>query len=597
MPSIEDMLIRIDATTQGLEKNLKKGTRHVNQFERKVNKSASKVDKAFEGVGRNLTRGLIPAVTAIGAGQAIRQAISSLANLSDQADKLGITAERLQELRFAGAEVGIAIQTTDMAMQRFIRRLGEAQNGGGELLGTLEKNNIAIFTQNGELRSSEAVFRDYADLIQNAGTQQERLALAFKAFDSEGAAFVNVLKNGSQGLDEMAASAREMGAIIDNDLVAKAKEFDDAWNRTVLVGKANFAAFLIESTILFEEFVNKTVDGTRSIIEEFQRIGNVTVEPPKMKTDQGEYSAFDPNSAEARTSLFAARMNHDPIGFAERTIAQPKAPVPPPIPDKKLNAHSAARKKQQEEALRLEQEEQDAIMGVLAALEFKNAQILRNARDQDFYNQIRQAGVSADSSEGQKIRALVDSYHNVSEAQDRARETAENFRSVVVDGLGDAIANADNFGDALKNIGLRLAELAVTEGLDMLFSPSAGSAGKSGGGGFDVGSLVGGFADDVGSWFGGFFADGGTPPVGKVSVVGERGPELFVPKSAGTVIPNHAIGGSSVNQVINIDARGADESFLRKWPAMRAEVIDAATEAVASKASRGGSYAKAIGKR
>ena len=38
------------------------------------------------------------------------------------------------------------------------------------------------------------------------------------------------------------------------------------------------------------------------------------------------------------------------------------------------------------------------------------------------------------------------------------------------------------------------------------------------------------------------FADGGDPPVGMASLVGERGPELFVPKTAGTIIPNHQLG-------------------------------------------------------
>ena len=37
------------------------------------------------------------------------------------------------------------------------------------------------------------------------------------------------------------------------------------------------------------------------------------------------------------------------------------------------------------------------------------------------------------------------------------------------------------------------------------------------------------------------FADGGDPPVGKASLVGERGPELFVPKTAGTIIPNNKL--------------------------------------------------------
>ena len=58
---------------------------------------------------------------------------------------------------------------------------------------------------------------------------------------------------------------------------------------------------------------------------------------------------------------------------------------------------------------------------------------------------------------------------------------------------------------------------------------------------------------------GGFFANGGRPPVGKPSIVGERGPELFVPNSAGTIIPNHELGGmgGSTNVVVNVDASGS----------------------------------------
>ena len=35
--------------------------------------------------------------------------------------------------------------------------------------------------------------------------------------------------------------------------------------------------------------------------------------------------------------------------------------------------------------------------------------------------------------------------------------------------------------------------------------------------------------------FGGTYADGGRPPVGEVSIVGERQPELFVPRTSGTI--------------------------------------------------------------
>jgi lambda family phage tail tape measure protein len=64
------------------------------------------------------------------------------------------------------------------------------------------------------------------------------------------------------------------------------------------------------------------------------------------------------------------------------------------------------------------------------------------------------------------------------------------------------------------------------------------------------------------------FAGGGNPPVNKPSIVGENGPELFVPKTAGTVIPNGAMGGSqqtvnnnTVYNISAIDARSVAEFF------------------------------------
>ena len=68
------------------------------------------------------------------------------------------------------------------------------------------------------------------------------------------------------------------------------------------------------------------------------------------------------------------------------------------------------------------------------------------------------------------------------------------------------------------------------------------------------------------SFIGGFFADGGRPPVGRPSIVGEKGAELFVPDQAGTIIPNNQLGMSqpvTVNFNINtVDARGFNELLI-----------------------------------
>jgi len=54
------------------------------------------------------------------------------------------------------------------------------------------------------------------------------------------------------------------------------------------------------------------------------------------------------------------------------------------------------------------------------------------------------------------------------------------------------------------------------------------------------------------------FADGGRPPVGRPSIVGERGPELFVPGSSGTIIPNHALGGGGAAAIPDVRISGDD---------------------------------------
>jgi len=54
------------------------------------------------------------------------------------------------------------------------------------------------------------------------------------------------------------------------------------------------------------------------------------------------------------------------------------------------------------------------------------------------------------------------------------------------------------------------------------------------------------------------FAAGGKPPVGKPAIVGERGPELFVPRQAGTIVPNDKLGGGgTVNISVSVDASGS----------------------------------------
>ena len=73
----------------------------------------------------------------------------------------------------------------------------------------------------------------------------------------------------------------------------------------------------------------------------------------------------------------------------------------------------------------------------------------------------------------------------------------------------------------------------------------------------------------------------------------ERGPEIFVPKTAGTVLPNGVGMGVTVIQNNTFTGGVTHQDMARMLPA----VAEAAKNGVFAEIQRGGSAAKLVGKR
>jgi len=118
--------------------------------------------------------------------------------------------------------------------------------------------------------------------------------------------------------------------------------------------------------------------------------------------------------------------------------------------------------------------------------------------------------------------------------------------------------------DDFKQIGLRVVAQVLAK---FTLAKLSGDNG-----GFNLGSAI---SAAIPAILG--FADGGRPPLGRVSVVGERGPELFVPDVAGTIVPNHALGGSGQQIVINMPNASQETVAM-----VRREILNAAPMIVAA---------------
>jgi len=161
------------------------------------------------------------------------------------------------------------------------------------------------------------------------------------------------------------------------------------------------------------------------------------------------------------------------------------------------------------------------------------------------------ANIEADKERKKLAEEAQTAQQQALEAYNKKLEEVDaTFRNSVVDGIMAAVEGTKSLSDSLVGVIKQMARLILQQKLM---------------------NALKGFSFT--SFFGGFFADGGRPPVGRPSIVGERGPELFVPGRSGTIVPNHELGGGgSTSVVVNVDASGTnvegDEGSSRQLGAL-----------------------------
>ena len=192
--------------------------------------------KDLSGVITKTIKTVTALVAALGAANLLR-AISRVIietnqhtdALAKQADKLGVTIDELQAYRLAAELSGVANNTAEMALQRFIRRTAEAAQGLGEAKGALKELNL----DPDELlqKSPVEALEDVADALSQVESQNDRVRLSFKLFDSEGVALLNLLQNGAGTLVESRQLLDEPGLSMSRIDAAQVEHANDQWTK------------------------------------------------------------------------------------------------------------------------------------------------------------------------------------------------------------------------------------------------------------------------------------------------------------------------------------------------------------------------------
>jgi tape measure domain-containing protein len=226
-----------------------------------------------------------------------------------------------------------------------------------------------------------------------------------------------------------------------------------------------------------------------------------------------------------------------------------------------------------------------------------NTRLVANQRDTErdlaaIQRQNEQDGLQA-------ITAYLEKQYELNTAIQQQNALAESVSSTLGQGMtavfDSLIKGSDNWGASLQQIASSVLVDIANQLIRIYVIEQAVSAIKSFLTPFNPATPLGAGGGMVGKFgtFGPNYgiaqrAIGGPVTAGSPYLVGERGPELFMPSRGGSIIPNNALGGGSTNVVVNVDASGSSVQGDQAQGRQLGVAISAAVQAELVKQQRPG---------
>jgi len=255
--TVGNIVVQLQANSAGFNRDMRKAQQQVSSTSAGINKSLGSMERSFKSLRAKTQlqiksffslRKVVGALLGTGGlGLLINRSLQAADAISKTADKIGISTKALQEYQFAASQSGVETSTLNMALQRFTRRVAEAAQGKGELKDVLEQYGIAVRDAGGRTRKTTDILEDLAEVVKNTESSAEQLRISFKAFDSEGAALVNMWRDGKDGLKKYADEANRFGIILEDAVTRNAAKANDALDKMGRIISATFTKVVAEN--------------------------------------------------------------------------------------------------------------------------------------------------------------------------------------------------------------------------------------------------------------------------------------------------------------------------------------------------------------
>jgi len=506
---------------------------------------------------------------------AIRSSLDFADSIDKAAKAAGLSTTFLQELRFAGDQVGITVTQIDEGFRRFTRRIGEfANSGAGPAAKALKALNIEILDSAGNVRRTEDIFGDLSVQFDKISSDSRKAALAAQLFgDDAGPKLRLLLAEGVGGIQRLRAEANSIGAVLDEDLIQNATEAKDKLSALTNVIKVQLTAALIEMAPLITAAAAGILRLSKAIVGTFDTGPKTQIEAIDLaiaslikRIDESERArsagrlSSEETAAALRneinlqtqlTNISKARITMLKQGQGQTSATQRELPAPSLVTDAD---DAAARKRETEAEKEFEQAVKNSEDAVKAAnqeyVEWqtsldKTAQSLREQLNPiealetklvSIDELLTQGKIGWDTYADAVFAALDETDKRFADMEDSTKEASDaaiDLGFAFQSSFENAVLEGEKLSDVLDGLLQDIAKVVLRQTITQPLG-NAISGGISG--------LFPAFASGTS------FAPGG------LSIVGESGPELVNLPRGSQVFPNGSKlggGGTTVNVVNN----------------------------------------------
>lgn len=508
---------------------------------RSVQGNVDKLKGVLGGVG-----GQLAAAFSVAAISAFSKSLIDAANqLQDISDRTGVAAEDLSRLGVAAKLNASSQEEVNDAIQKLSKSIAEASRGTGAQADAFAALGIKVKDAAGNIRPTIDIFNDISNSFAGAEDGAVKLKIAQDLLGRSGSNLIPLLNQGANALNQYNAQ-------FSAEFIEQAAEFNNNLDKLIIRFKTLSATILGPVVSALNKFFEYFEDDKQKKVDRF--IGSSNVLSDRLKNGVANSAKF---SAEEINLL---------------------GTVTDKLTKKTLKLKDATDNYELDdwwEAVRLKIRDVDeafALKEPTDIVDFFDV-VKEKIADLDYQTAIAKTGLEQYIDEIKNISTQIDSM------------TVRSFQAME-DSIFGLLSGTKSLKDAFKDMARSIIEDLIRMYIRMQITLPLYNAlfGGRGAGPAPIETRDTSIARR---------AMGGPVSSGRPYMVGERGPELFVPQRSGEIVPNHSLGGVVVNQTINVTT-GVQQTVRTEIAAMLPQISNAAKAAVLDAKQRGGAFAAAF---